>query len=132
MSALGQTLPQRFHNTQPCWLAYVDAPSAVGTLPVSSIDTEDYDLLIDALRGAREMAGIGQETLAKRLGMSKTYVYKVEEKRRRLDVVEFASIVEALGLSPQELFNSWMQRRALAPSRAKSAQDGAESTATPK
>jgi transcriptional regulator with XRE-family HTH domain len=73
------------------------------------VNTVAYDQLLEVLRNAREQAGIGQEALSKRLGQSPMFVYKVEEKQRRLDVVEFAEYVSALGQSPEEVFRAWMR-----------------------
>ena len=39
------------------------------------------------------------------------FVYKVEEKQRRIDVVEFAEYAEALGQPPEELFGAWLRLR---------------------
>jgi transcriptional regulator with XRE-family HTH domain len=82
----------------------------VGEKAVKALGTREYDLLIEVVRQARLDAGVGIPNLSKRLGQSPAYIYKVETRGRRLDVVEFRSIALALGLSPSELFERWLSR----------------------
>jgi transcriptional regulator with XRE-family HTH domain len=53
--------------------------------------------LTTALVAAREKAGVTQQQLADRLGKPQSYVAKYEGGERRLDVVEYIEIAEALG-----------------------------------
>ena len=78
--------------------------------PVRSLNTVEYDELIALLREVREQAGVGQADLCTRLGQSDTYVYKIETKERRLDVVELVFIVEALGLSAESFLSRFAER----------------------
>ncbi len=55
------------------------------------------------LKAARKKAKLTQTELAKRLGTYKSYVSRYERGDRRLDVVEFLAVIEALGLRPAEL-----------------------------
>lgn len=56
------------------------------------------------LRQARKDAGLTQEELARKLGKYKTYISKIEAGERRLDVLEFAELVEALQCDASKLF----------------------------
>ena len=56
------------------------------------------------LRQWREEAGLSQREVRKRRGKPHTYVHKVEVGDRRIDPVEFARFVEALGLDAVECF----------------------------
>jgi len=56
-------------------------------------------LLIDA----RRKAGLSQAELAKRLAKPQSFVSKFERGERRLDVIEFKSVSQALGLDPIQL-----------------------------
>jgi len=58
-----------------------------------------------ALADARVAKGLTQEELGRRLGVDQTYVSKYETGRRRIDVIEFMSIVAALGVAPQTLLS---------------------------
>jgi len=62
-----------------------------------------YKALIGTLAEERRKRGITQEQLASRLGLHKQFVSRFELGERRLDVVEFADVAEALGLSPSDL-----------------------------
>ena len=59
--------------------------------------------LIRQLKNARQSAGLTQEELAKRLESDQSIVAKIESGIRRIDVLEFAEICDALGVSPGEI-----------------------------
>ena len=67
---------------------------------VKSISSQQQERMIALLRQAREEAGLTQDQLAERMGAYKTFVSKYERGERRLDVVEFLAITEALGIDP--------------------------------
>ena len=54
------------------------------------------------LRALREDAGLSQSDLAKVLGWPQQRLSAVEAGARRLDVIEFLSLTEALGLTPEQ------------------------------
>ena len=62
-----------------------------------------YKRLCAALTSARAMAGLNQTELARRLGKPQSYVSKVEQGERRLDVIEYAEYAAALGSDPIRL-----------------------------
>lgn len=62
-----------------------------------------YRALISRLTEERRRQGLTQEDVAERLGLHKQYVSRVELGERRLDVVEFADFVRALGIDPAKL-----------------------------
>jgi transcriptional regulator with XRE-family HTH domain len=53
--------------------------------------------LIDLLVKKREAAGMTQADLAARLGEYQSFVARLESGQRRVDVVEFMEIAEAIG-----------------------------------
>jgi transcriptional regulator with XRE-family HTH domain len=57
-----------------------------------------YRTAIDAVIAARQEAGISQRELARRLSKSPSFVNKIESLERRLDVLEFLAIADALGV----------------------------------
>jgi transcriptional regulator with XRE-family HTH domain len=64
-----------------------------------------YLLLIDTLAKARKRLNLPQKTLAGRLHKPQSYVSKYESGERRLDVVEFLIICEALAIKPYVILN---------------------------
>ena len=78
----------------------------MGERPVQSVRTAGYDALLEMLREAREMKGISQRDLSKRLGRGFTYMVKIERGTRRVDLVELVEICVALGVDPVELVTS--------------------------
>ncbi|AOF97203.1 MULTISPECIES: helix-turn-helix domain-containing protein [unclassified Sphingobium] len=71
----------------------------------------DYRAVIDALKEARTKAEISQRELARRLGKPPSFVNKIEQLERRLDVLEFIAIAEAMGMQADELLKD--MRKAL-------------------
>ena len=55
----------------------------------------------------RKAAGITQVELAERLGKPQSFVSKVERGERRLDVIEFCQVAEALGHEPAKLLQDF-------------------------
>lgn len=52
---------------------------------------------------ARREAGITQMELSRALGKPQSFVSKYESGERRLDVIEFITICEALGIAPTKI-----------------------------
>ena len=65
-----------------------------------SVFTKMHDLLRQMLVQARSESGLTQVQLAERLSRPQSFVSKVERGERRLDVVEFFEVAEALGIDP--------------------------------
>lgn len=68
-----------------------------------SIYTEQQAKLRARLRAERKKLGLTQEELAKKLGIYRTFVSKYERGERRLDVIEFFALAEAMGYDPVEM-----------------------------
>lgn len=66
--------------------------------------TAIHDRLADALRKAREDAGISQRDLAARLGTNQTAVSFVENGTQGVRVAEMVDWCRALGIDPVETF----------------------------
>lgn len=75
-----------------------------------SAHTAKYKKLIAALRAARLANGITQVDLAKLLKRPQSFVAKYEQGERRLDVVEFITVAEAMGIDPIALIQSALDR----------------------
>jgi transcriptional regulator with XRE-family HTH domain len=68
-----------------------------------AVFTRAYDWFREGLVNARKARGLTQEEIARRLGRPQSYVSKYERGERRLDVVEFLEVAEALEIAPGEL-----------------------------
>jgi len=64
-----------------------------------SVHTGSYKVLRERLVAARHAAGLTQIELAKKLGRSQSFVAKYEGGERRIDLVEFLEIAEALEMN---------------------------------
>ncbi|QAU48726.1 helix-turn-helix domain-containing protein [Bradyrhizobium guangzhouense] len=76
-----------------------------------SLKSADYARLIALLVATRHKAGIRQQALAKKLRKPQSFVAKYEGGERRLDVIEFITIAEALGANPLKLFRSFLRAK---------------------
>ena len=72
---------------------------------MTALHTEAYRRFTAALVQARQRAGLSQYDLADRLGVDQSYISKVENSRRRLDVIEFLQIMQAMGVSYREVLD---------------------------
>ena len=70
---------------------------------MSSIYSEEYQLVIKSLRDARVKRGITQQQLAQAMGRPQSFIAKIESGERRLDVIEFAHVAQLLGVEPATL-----------------------------
>lgn len=65
---------------------------------MTSVYSNEYQLVIKILRDARIKKGITQVKLAEALGRPQSFIAKLENGERKLDVVEFALIAHLLGV----------------------------------
>ena len=72
---------------------------------------KDHKLVGRHLAEARERANITQQELASRLGKPQSFVSAYERGQRRIDILEFLRISDALRAEPRELFASIVDRR---------------------
>ena len=64
-----------------------------------------YDQFERALLEARQANNLTQQEVASRLGRPQSYVSKYESGERRLDVVEFLAVCEALNIKPCQIIS---------------------------
>lgn len=69
---------------------------------VKTIYQEPYLRLVQALVQARKNAGLTQTQVAEKLAKPQSYIAKVEGADRKLDVMEFVELCEAIYLDPSE------------------------------
>lgn len=70
-----------------------------------SVFSDRYARFLGVLVQARKDAGLTQSELASRLGKPQSYISKAERGERRLDVIEFIEISEALGVKAPTLIS---------------------------
>lgn len=70
---------------------------------MKSIYSDDYIAIILALRQIRTSRNITQAELATTMGVHQSFISKIENRERRLDVLEFLSWIDALGISVNEV-----------------------------
>lgn len=62
-------------------------------------------LLGQRLRSERKRLGISQEELARRAGLDRTYVSKIERGERNVTLSTVEKLADALKVNPSELLN---------------------------
>jgi transcriptional regulator with XRE-family HTH domain len=67
---------------------------------LKSIHSKEYKLLLSLIVAARKRAQISQFAVAKSLGKPQSFMAKVENGERRLDVVEFLRLCRLLRADP--------------------------------
>jgi transcriptional regulator with XRE-family HTH domain len=70
-----------------------------------SVFTTRYNQFRQLLIEARNAAALTQAGLAKRLSRPQSFVSKFERGERRLDVIEFLDIAEAIGIDPYKFLS---------------------------
>jgi len=73
---------------------------------MKSIHDDRYRQLIQRLIEAREERAVTQTRLAESLGKPQSYVAKVENLDRRIDVVELADWLKVLGVNLQDFIQT--------------------------
>ena len=65
-----------------------------------AIASEEYKTLVDWLKNARTSLDLSMRDLGDRLGVSHTYIYKIENLEYKLDVYQYVQYCKALDLDP--------------------------------
>jgi len=63
----------------------------------------EYRILLGLLRHARTDAGVTQERLASTLAVPRSTITKWETGQQRMDLLEFCSFCEGMGVDPVDL-----------------------------
>jgi transcriptional regulator with XRE-family HTH domain len=74
-----------------------------------SIHSSQQGVLCELLIAARKKAGLTQQDVAKLLKRPQSFVAKFEGGERRLDVVEFLTIAEAVEADPVRIIRKLMR-----------------------
>ncbi len=70
-----------------------------------SIHSPEYGAVLRVLVALRHKAGMTQRDLAQALGREHSFVWRIETGERRLDVVEFFWVCQALGQDARKVYN---------------------------
>jgi len=54
----------------------------------TTIYSKEHRMLVEKLKKARKEAGLDQEAVAKLLGVTQSYISKMESGQRRIDIVQ--------------------------------------------
>ncbi len=65
-----------------------------------SVFSDAYASMLQTVIALRKGRGVSQVELARRIGREQPFVSRVERGERRIDVVEFCTIVRAIGEDP--------------------------------
>jgi len=76
-----------------------------------SVFTDKYERFRLLLVEARKKAALSQAQLADKLSRPQSFVSKYERGERRLDVVEFELVADALGIEPIRFLKKLYDRR---------------------
>jgi transcriptional regulator with XRE-family HTH domain len=82
-----------------------------GRVFVKTIFNPTYIKLIDLLKRRRQELGFTQAYVAHRLGRSRTWVNKVEQCERRLDVIEIGDLCGLYGVDFHEVTAGVAEKR---------------------
>jgi transcriptional regulator with XRE-family HTH domain len=86
-----------------------------------SLKSPEYARLIATLVAVRKNAGMRQQALAKKLGRPQSFIAKYEGGERRIDLVEFIAIAQALDADPVRLFRDFVAGAASPKAKRKAA-----------
>ncbi|MEX0739821.1 MAG: helix-turn-helix transcriptional regulator [Pseudohongiella sp.] len=65
-----------------------------------TLHSPDYQKLTEWLKHQRKAKGMSMRDLGEKLDISHSFVAKIEQRERRLDVIEYTAYCKALGVSP--------------------------------
>lgn len=67
-----------------------------------TLHSSEYQMLTGWLKTQREAKGLSMRELADKMDIPHSFIGKVEQRERKLDVIEYIAYCEALGISPTE------------------------------
>lgn len=70
------------------------------------VNSPSYKAALSRMIEARKAAGLTQRDVAKAIGKPPSFIAKIEQGERRLDLVEFIVIARALGVREVDLFKT--------------------------
>ena len=80
-------------------------------LVTKSVHTRNYTRFLELLITARKTARVTQDEVAERLNRPQSFVSKYENGERRVDVIEFLDIAQAIGFDPISFMRKVLKSR---------------------
>lgn len=71
----------------------------------------EYRAIVEALKRSRKAAGVTQWDLARALGTDQSQISKLERSERRLDIMDYLRICQAIGIDPGKPLRSAISRK---------------------
>lgn len=78
-----------------------------------SVFTDAHEVAIRTLVALRRQRGVTQVQLAERLAKPQSFISKIEQRQRRLDLMEFCQIVMALNADPAAVLQDILRHSGL-------------------
>ena len=76
------------------------------------IYSDSYNTFRRLVAEARQKAGLRQEDVAAKLNKPQSFISKVERGERRIDVVEFLALMQAIDADPHEFIDCLLSEMA--------------------
>lgn len=70
-----------------------------------TLSSPRHDALVELIIEERKKAGLTQTEVAEKLGRYQSVIATLESGQRRIDVVEFLELAEAIGFDPAKLIH---------------------------
>jgi transcriptional regulator with XRE-family HTH domain len=77
-----------------------------------SVHSTEQAAFCELMIAARKKASLTQHDLARRLKKPQSFVAKYEGGERRIDLVEFLTIVQTIGADPVQILRALVKKRA--------------------
>lgn len=74
-----------------------------------STHSPEYQYVLKKLIEMRRAAGLTQLELATRLEREQSFIWRIEKGERRLDLVEFRWVCQALNVRPEKIYKELMR-----------------------
>lgn len=69
-----------------------------------SVFSDAHNTVVRLLVRTRIAAGLRQAELAARIGKGQSFISRIEQGQRRVDVLEFYALIRAMGLEPADAY----------------------------
>src|ERR1700733_14390712 len=85
---------------------FLGLPADIPADSLKSTHSVSYQRMLGLLIEARKTAGLTQHDVAARLNRPQSFVSKIEQGERRLDVIEFLELCRLIGADPHKMLRT--------------------------